>query len=474
MDNEFMYEMDELLSEGKFDEVIQKIKELDEDEMTTELHIMLAHALSQCARYHEALNTLKAVDDDSIDEDMGYHLEKAGALFGLHHYSAAVREAKNCLEIDENYVEPWLILCLVYQETGDDAKFDYASEKARELDEEAWNNIFGDKTGELELYEEDELQIVLEFITRHFGKPVDLLPYKDENGLTHDHPINCLLIPPDEDNRFYKIITVGVGAYRGIDKNHNNDVHRIEMAAFLPADLTVREIMEQYRWIPRVMRQFGEMLQLDLSWLDAGHTVAYGEPLDDSVKYNGVIFNDVFVDTPYRERCVLPNGEEVNFLRFIPLFEEEMMFKIRHGFSALFQRLGERLAPGQIDVIVPDRPDTCLDAGTHKKWACPRSTIENLLDWHGADGCYATDRITVDGCRVGFMYREEPDSRLDSGWRFLAGDEDEEYMNDISRMDIFSLNTICNYDTDIIEYLDNPTGTAFYRDKKGKFRKAKP
>ena len=41
-------------------------------------------------------------------------------------------------------------------------------------------------------------------------------------------------------------------------------------------------------------------------------------------------------------------------------------------------------------------------------------------------------------------------------------------------MDIFSLNTICNYDTDIIEYLDNPTGTAFYRDKKGKFRKAKP
>ena len=96
--------------------------------------------------------------------------------------------------------------------------------------------------------------------------------------------------------------------------------------------------------------------------------------------------------------------------------------------------------------------------------------MEDILDWDGPDGCYATDRITVDNQKVGIMYREPPEDKRDSGWRFLAGDEDEKYMNDINNMDIFRLNTICNYDPDIIEYLENPVGSAFYRDENGNFR----
>jgi hypothetical protein len=34
-------------------------------------------------------------------------------------------------------------------------------------------------------------------------------------------------------------------------------------------------------------------------------------------------------------------------------------------------------------------------------------------------GCFATDKITVDGLRVGYMYREEPTEKMDSGWRFF-------------------------------------------------------
>ena len=62
------------------------------------------------------------------------------------------------------------------------------------------------------------------------------------------------------------------------------------------------------------------------------------------------------------------------------------------------------------------------------------------------------------------MYREESNSEYpDSGWTFLKGDEDEEYMNDASNHHIFALNTICNYDPDIIPYLDAPVGTAYIR-----------
>ena len=78
--------------------------------------------------------------------------------------------------------------------------------------------------------------------------------------------------------------------------------------------------------------------------------------------------------------------------------------------------------------------------------------------------CYATDKITVDGMKVGYMYREEPDSEVDSGWRFFSGTEDQDYVDDSKNIEIYSVNTIANYDREIIPYLSFPVGTEFERD----------
>lgn len=85
------------------------------------------------------------------------------------------------------------------------------------------------------------------------------------------------------------------------------------------------------------------------------------------------------------------------------------------------------------------------------------------------EGCIATDRITVDGCKVGFMYKEEANPNYpDSGWRFMAGDEDEDYMNNPNNHGVYQVNTICNYDSEIISILDAPLGTAYIRNEIGK------
>ena len=78
-------------------------------------------------------------------------------------------------------------------------------------------------------------------------------------------------------------------------------------------------------------------------------------------------------------------------------------------------------------------------------------------------GCCATDNITVDGMKVGYMYREEPDYPEDSGWRFFSGTEDQNYVDDQNNTMIYDVNTIANYDTDIIPYLDFPVGTELAR-----------
>jgi hypothetical protein len=81
----------------------------------------------------------------------------------------------------------------------------------------------------------------------------------------------------------------------------------------------------------------------------------------------------------------------------------------------------------------------------------------------GRSGCFATDHITVEGRRVGYMYREHPDGNWDSGWRFFSGSESDDYANDPANMAIYDVNTVANYDPDIIPLLDSPFGSAFAR-----------
>ena len=96
------------------------------------------------------------------------------------------------------------------------------------------------------------------------------------------------------------------------------------------------------------------------------------------------------------------------------------------------------------------------------KFFLDNNRIRPLYHAAGNNGCIASNRITVDGQKIGYMYREEPDKAFpDSGWRFFAGDESEEYTDNSDNFHIFNLNTICNYDESIIPYLDAPIGTAY-------------
>ena len=83
--------------------------------------------------------------------------------------------------------------------------------------------------------------------------------------------------------------------------------------------------------------------------------------------------------------------------------------------------------------------------------------------------------ITVHGRKVGYMYRETPDNDSDSGWRFFAGNETQEYVDDPDNLSLYDVNTIANYDREIIPYLADPIGSAYERDTSGGgFRKTTP
>jgi len=103
-----------------------------------------------------------------------------------------------------------------------------------------------------------------------------------------------------------------------------------------------------------------------------------------------------------------------------------------------------------------------MTSATNKPFRIHPDQIKPIATGYG--GCIATDMITCEGRKVAFMYRETPERDLDSGWRFMSGFESAEYMNEPGNHAIYDVNTIANFDPDIVPLLDAPVGSAFERE----------
>ncbi|MEZ6191873.1 MAG: DUF2185 domain-containing protein [Phycisphaerales bacterium] len=102
-----------------------------------------------------------------------------------------------------------------------------------------------------------------------------------------------------------------------------------------------------------------------------------------------------------------------------------------------------------------------LGSHSEKSFKLSANEIKPLAEGHGA--CFATNMITVDGKPVGYMYREQSDNDVDSGWRFFSGEETQVYVDNPQNTQMYDVNTIANYDPDIIPLLNAPIGSAFER-----------
>ncbi len=62
------------------------------------------------------------------------------------------------------------------------------------------------------------------------------------------------------------------------------------------------------------------------------------------------------------------------------------------------------------------------------------------------------------------MERDEPLDKTDSGWMFMAGNENDAYVADYKNIDLVSIGYVWQQlDSDIFKYINNPIGTKLIR-----------
>ena len=83
--------------------------------------------------------------------------------------------------------------------------------------------------------------------------------------------------------------------------------------------------------------------------------------------------------------------------------------------------------------------------------------------------CFVTNRILYEGEKIGYFYREIEHQENDSGWRFMVGDETDEYMDNSDNISFVSLGAVLREDDSVVNYLENTVGKRFEKNKEGNF-----
>ncbi len=92
----------------------------------------------------------------------------------------------------------------------------------------------------------------------------------------------------------------------------------------------------------------------------------------------------------------------------------------------------------------------------HPKTGGPLQKVLNAV-------CMASAQVTEEKLKVGFMYREQPEEDLDSGWRFLSGKEDDAYLDNENNYGVFDVEFIVQLDPLVRNYIHLPVGTELER-----------
>lgn len=185
-----------------------------------------------------------------------------------------------------------------------------------------------------ELYSENELAEVSDFIEENFGSYSEVI----HEITSPDIHVDIAIIPPSEERPYYTLCTMGVGAHR---MNVPDNVRlkyltaeRIELLIYLPADwhLTEESLSDERNYWPiRLLKDFARMSIETDSWVAWGHSLSQPdkEPFADGVPYSSAILLCPQPDIYDETSLPLSTGKSVDFYQVFPLTDEELEYKLR-------------------------------------------------------------------------------------------------------------------------------------------------
>ncbi|MBO5666862.1 MAG: suppressor of fused domain protein, partial [Firmicutes bacterium] len=203
-----------------------------------------------------------------------------------------------------------------------------------------------------EYYTDAELDALEGHIAEHFGEFDRVI----HEVVSPDIHVDLAVIEPNEERDYYTICTMGMGAHR-MNVPYNMRGHgfdRAELFITLPKDWNLDSEEERDYWPLRWLKILARMPIQEDTWLGFGHTVPNKGPFADNTQLSGVILTSAAGFGDEAGECTLPDGTSVTFYRMIPIYEEEMNYKIAYGTEALLDLMRDEAIDHVLDIHRPN------------------------------------------------------------------------------------------------------------------------
>ena len=329
MEQALREQLDQWHRDDQFQQIIDTLENIEEQDYDT---------ISQLARaynnrgmdgdYDRAVQLLLMIADMGLNDPL-WHYRIGYAYYFGGHLLEAEQAFRRVLELDPEDEDSLYFLNLCREHF-----FGPMSEDSEIL--------------QPEVYDEEEIDLIEDFIMDNFGEFESVF----HEILSPDIHVDICLIPPDDERNFYTLVTMGMGAHRMNvpEELQPYGLERAELVLCLPADWHLHSDEEKWYWPIRLMKILARLPIQEDTWLGWGHTIDHGEAFDSGTELCGCMLINPACFGLGDFVCVLPDGEEVNFYQILPLYREEMEFKMEFGAEELLGQLD-----GSVLVVDPKR-----------------------------------------------------------------------------------------------------------------------
>ena len=200
------------------------------------------------------------------------------------------------------------------------------------------------------LYTEEELNQYEQYIMEQFGEYEHVF----HEVVSSDIHLDIIIIPPTEKNNYYQLITMGMGAYpmNVPEELKNENLERAELVLYLPPTWNIQSSKEEDYWPIRQLKTIARLPIYNHTWLGYGHTISSGEEnscyADNTKICSMMLVKALNRDNQPLDLKIEPLGK-INFYQLLPLYQEELDYKMTHDADSLLDLFDDEALLGVID-----------------------------------------------------------------------------------------------------------------------------
>jgi predicted Zn finger-like uncharacterized protein len=195
-------------------------------------------------------------------------------------------------------------------------------------------------------------------IEQHIGT-IDSVFHELVSDLVH---IDIHQVAPTEQKPYWTLITSGMSDLP-MTTPEGVDVPRYaELLISLPPTWPLDQAAfkdENHYWPLRWLKLLARLPHEYETWLDWGHTIPNGDPTSpfasNTQLCSAMILDPVLVPDEFRN-LTIHQDKVISFFSFVPIYQEEVDFKLKRGSTPLIERLANE---GVNELLITDRKNVC-------------------------------------------------------------------------------------------------------------------